>query len=114
MLNACLTRVSGNGVYRALDVLRLERHSLGPRVYLLGLRIHEVAVGLVMLSVLLLGSLVEMWEPGRVVDGVGVVGGWLVVKDWRDLFPSRRNTARWSLLLHRADRRRPARSSPRG
>ena len=31
-------------------------------------------------------------------------GTWLVVKDWRDLVPSQRNTARWSLLPHRPPR----------
>jgi hypothetical protein len=28
-----------------------------------------------------------------------------VAKDWRDLFPSRRNTAQWSLLPHRVPKR---------
>ena len=85
-------------------MLHLERHELGPRVYVAGLRIHEVGVGLVLLAVLLIGGLVELWEPGRTIDSAAVVGSWLVVKDWRDLFPSRRNTAAWRPLLHRVRR----------
>ena len=29
------------------------------------------------------------------------LGSWLVAKDWRDLFPSKRNTGSWGLLPHR-------------
>jgi hypothetical protein len=29
---------------------------------------------------------------------------WLIGKDWRDLFPSKRNTSAWSLLPHRMPR----------
>jgi hypothetical protein len=85
-------------------VLRLERHRLGPRVYICGLRIHEVALGLAVLAVLLVGGVAELWELTRRTEAAFVVGSWLVAKDWRDLFPSRRNTARWSLLLHRVPR----------
>lgn len=85
-------------------VLRLERHRLGPRVYVFGLRIHEVALGLGLLTVLLVGGVTELWELTRRTEAAAAVGSWLVAKDWRDLFPSRRNTARWSLLLHRVPR----------
>ena len=87
-------------------VLRLERHPLGPRVYVLGLRIHEVALGLAVLAVLLAGGLADRWEVTHAVEGVAVFGSWLVAKDWRDLFPSRRNTAAWGLLPHRVPTRR--------
>jgi hypothetical protein len=86
-------------------VLRLERHRLGPRVYLFGLRIHEVALGLGVLAVLLVGGVAELWELTRRTEVAAFAGSWLVAKDWRDLFPSRRNTARWSLLPHRVARR---------
>jgi len=85
-------------------VLRLERHPLGPRVYVLGLRIHEFALGFAVLAVLLAGGLTEAWDLTRRVDVVVGFGSWLVVKDWRDLFPSKRNTASWSLLPHRVRR----------
>lgn len=82
-------------------MLRLERHELGPRVYLFGLRIHEVALGLAVLAVLLAFGLTDHWELTKRFDAAALAGSWLVVKDWRDLFPSKRNTAAWSLLPHR-------------
>lgn len=85
-------------------VLRLERHRLGPRVYVLGLRIHEFALGFVVLGVLLAGGLAERWEVTHAVEAVTALGLWLVAKDWRDLVPSKRNTAAWSLLPHRVPR----------
>ena len=85
-------------------MLRLERHRLGPRVYVLGLRIHEFALGFAVLGVLLAGGLMERWELGHGTELATAFGSWLVVKDWRDLFPSRRNTAAWSFLPHRVPR----------
>ena len=85
-------------------VLRLERHRLGPRVYVLGLRVHEFALGFAVLAALLAGGLTETWELTRATVAVTGVGSWLVVKDWRDLIPSKRNTAAWSLLPHRVPR----------
>ena len=82
-------------------MLKLERHELGPRVYLLGQRIHEFALGFAILAVLFAFALTDHCELTRRVDAGLVFGSWLVVKDWRDLFPSKRNTASWSLLPHR-------------
>jgi len=85
-------------------VLRLERHRLGPRVYVLGLRIHEFALGFAVLAVLLGGGIVDVWDLTRRTEVATVFGSWLVAKDWRDLFPSKRNTAAWSLFPHRVPR----------
>jgi hypothetical protein len=85
-------------------VLHLERHRLGPRVYLCGLRIHEFALGLAVLAILLLGGVIDLWDLTRRTEAVGLFGTWLVGKDWRDLFPSKRNTASWGLLPHRVPR----------
>ncbi len=85
-------------------MLRLERHPLGPRVYICGLRIHEFALGLGVLAVLLLGGFTGLWELTRRTEVAALLGTWLVGKDWRDLFPSKRNTSAWSLLLHRVPR----------
>ena len=83
-------------------MLHIERHCLGPRVYVIGQRIHEVGIGLAMLGVLGSLLLVEVLSVHmRPVDAAGVVGTWLVAKDWRDLFPSKRNTAAWGWLAHR-------------
>ena len=85
-------------------MLRLERHPLGPRIYLCGLRIHEFALGLGVLAILLAGGFAELWELTRRTEVAGVLGVWLIGKDWRDLFRSKRNTASWSVLPHRVPR----------
>jgi hypothetical protein len=85
-------------------MLRLERHRLGPRVYLLGRRIHEFALGFAVIGVLLIGGWAELWDLTRRTESAALFGTWLVGKDWRDLFPSKRNTASWSLLPHRVPR----------
>jgi hypothetical protein len=85
-------------------VLKLERHDLGPRIYVLGQRVHECALGLGILAVLLVLGLTDHWELTRRFDAATALGSWLVIKDWRDLFPSKRNTASWSLLPHRVKR----------
>jgi hypothetical protein len=85
-------------------VLRLERHRLGPRVYVCGLRIHEFALGLGVLAILGVGGFAELWELTRRTEVATFVGTWLIGKDWRDLFPSKRNTAAWGLVLHRVPR----------
>jgi len=85
-------------------VLRVERHELGPRLYVLGLRIHEVALGFAILTVLLAFGGTDHWELTKRFDAATALGAWLVIKDWRDLFPSKRNTAAWSLLPHRVKR----------
>lgn len=85
-------------------MLRLERHHLGPRVYLCGLRIHEFALGFGVLAVLLVGGIAELWGLTHPTEVAASFGTWLIAKDWRDLFPSKRNTASWSLLPHRVPR----------
>ena len=86
-------------------MLRVEKHELGPRVYVLGQRIHEFVLGFAVLGLLLTMALSDHWELTKRFDAATVFGAWLVVKDWRDLFPSKRNTAAWSLLPHRARKR---------
>ena len=81
-------------------MLRIDRHRLGPRVYLLGARVHEWHLGAVLLLGLAVGALFH-----HVGDGVGtavavVAGIWLVLKDWRDLHPAHRDTTAWRLGLH--------------
>jgi hypothetical protein len=85
-------------------MVRIERHELGPRIYLLGRRVHEFALGFAVLALLLTFGLTDHWELTKRFDAALALGAWLVVKDWRDLFPSKRNTARWSLLPHRPPR----------
>jgi lysyl-tRNA synthetase class 2 len=81
-------------------VIRLERHELGPRVRVLGRRVHEWQLGV---GVACLGCALRL---AGVVDDAGAAllaaaASWLVVKDWHDLFPSRRDTASWRPVLHK-------------
>ena len=85
-------------------MLRLERHRLGPRVYFCGLRVHEFALGFGVLAVLLVGGVVELCDLTGRTELTSLFAVWLIGKDWRDLFPSKRDTASWSLLPHRVPR----------
>lgn len=83
------------------NIFRIEKHPLGPRCYLLGQRVHEVWLGIAILAALLGGAL-----AGKVDDGYGATLAvtaalWLIAKDWRDLFPAKRDTASWQLGVHR-------------
>jgi lysyl-tRNA synthetase class 2 len=81
-------------------VIRLERHQLGPRVRVLGRRVHEWQLGVAVAGLagaLRLTNVVD--TPGALL--LTIAACWLVIKDWHDLFPSRRDTASWRPLLHR-------------
>ena len=82
-------------------MLRLERHPFGPRVYVLRRRIHEYHLGLAILAVLAVGSLLHFVEIGLGTALATIAGLWLVVKDWRDVLPSKRDSATWQVGLHR-------------
>jgi lysyl-tRNA synthetase class 2 len=81
-------------------LLRIDRHRLGPRVYVLGARIHEWHLGAALLLALGLGAAFRDVDPGFATGAAVFVGIWLVAKDWRDLVPSQRDTADWRLGLH--------------
>jgi len=82
-------------------MLRLERHPFGPRVYVFRRRIHEYHLGLAVLAALSVGAFFDVVDPGLATTLAAVVGVWLVAKDWRDLVPSKRDSASWQLGLHR-------------
>jgi lysyl-tRNA synthetase, class II len=77
-------------------MLRVESHLHGPRVYVLGRRIHEWHLGIAVLVVVCVTAL--RWPEAVAGAGVGV---WLVVKDWRDVRPATRDTSAWRLGVHR-------------
>jgi hypothetical protein len=81
-------------------MLRLVRHPLGPRLYVLGARVHEWHLGVALLLGLAVGGLFDRVDDGTGTAGVLLAGFWLVAKDWRDLFPTRRDTAAWRLGFH--------------
>jgi lysyl-tRNA synthetase, class II len=91
----------GRAACADLVVIRLDRHRHGPRVYVLGRRVHEWQLGLGVLAFVLSGDVAGAWRlslgPGLAV----AAGSWLVLKDWRDLVPSKRDTSSWRLGLHR-------------
>jgi hypothetical protein len=83
------------------QVVRIERHRLGPRVHILGVRVHEWHLGAAILAALstALGSgLARVTITTTVAAAIGV---WLIAKDWRDIVRRQRDTAAWSLGLHR-------------
>ena len=82
------------------SILRVEQNALGPRVFVFGLRVHEVLVGGVLLAATGLIWL-EHLTTHTPVAALGLCGAWLVAKDWRDVFPSLRDTAGWRLGIHR-------------
>lgn len=86
---------------RRSRLVRIERHPLGPRIYLAGLRLHEWHLGLAILAGLAIGA-----AAGLVRDALPVVlavaaATWLIGKDWRDIFPRHRDTGAWRLGVHR-------------
>ncbi len=93
-------------------VFRIVNHRLGPRVYVLGARVHEWHLGAGVLLVLALGAAFDKVDPGLAPAVAVLLGLWLVAKDWRDLVPSQRDTASWRLGLH--GRAAPLRAVRRG
>jgi lysyl-tRNA synthetase class 2 len=81
-------------------LLRVERHELGPRLYVLGLRVHECQAGLVLAGAAVLTLLAGWPVPRLPVLGLLLVGLWMLWKDWRDLFPQLRDSAAWSAGMH--------------
>ena len=81
-------------------MLRIHRHRLGPRVYVLGCRVHEWQLGIAVAA-----AGVGLWAGGAIdIAGLAMVvavAAWLFVKDWRDLIPSQRDTCAWRLGVHR-------------
>jgi lysyl-tRNA synthetase class 2 len=90
-------------------VIKIERHELGPRLYVAGHRVHEWHGGAALLASVLaippLHGSIAGWT-------IALIGAWLLIKDWHDLFPSRRDTAAWRIGPHR--RPRPLRPARRG
>jgi len=81
-------------------MLRIDRHRLGPRVYVLGTRIHEWHLGVALLLGIAVGGLFDRVDDNLATGAAILAGLWLVAKDWRDLFPAHRDTAHWRLGLH--------------
>jgi lysyl-tRNA synthetase, class II len=95
---------------RKRRVLRVEHHALGPRVHVLGVRVHEWHLGAAVLAVALVLDLSDILTGGLTAYAIGLAGCWLVAKDWRDLTGAQRDTGAWRLGFHRPPSElRPAR-----
>ena len=81
-------------------MLRIERHPLGPRVYVFRARVHEWHLGVAVLVALGAAALLDHAGRSFGTLAVGTAGVLLIAKDWRDLVPSKRDTATWRLGLH--------------
>jgi lysyl-tRNA synthetase class 2 len=89
-----------------MTLVAVERHALGPRLHILGRRVHECHVGLALAGLAILSLLVHGAE--LLAMALVPLSAWLLVKDWRDLHPATRDTAAWSLGLHRRPDAPPA------
>jgi lysyl-tRNA synthetase class 2 len=85
----------------ASRLVRLERHPLGARLHVAGIRLHEWHLGGGILLALAAGAAFFRVQITFPTVLAAVAGAWLVLKDWHDLVPSRRDTAAWKLGLHR-------------
>lgn len=81
--------------------MRIDWTALGPRVYVLGRRIHEWQVGAATLAVLTAGAALGWWDLTTVTGTLALGGAWLLVKDWRDTIPALRDRSMWRLGIHR-------------
>jgi hypothetical protein len=68
-------------------VLRLERHPLGLRLYVFGMRLHEWHLGAAILVALVVGAAVGFVDLTLPTSLAALAGIWLVAKDWHDLVP---------------------------
>ncbi len=93
-------------------VLRVELHPLGPRVYVLGVRVHEWQLGLAVLALLAGLAASDVLTKGIGAYLVAFAGVWMIAKDWRDLTGQGRDRGAWRLGLHRPPR--PLRPARRG
>jgi lysyl-tRNA synthetase, class II len=79
----------------------MEHHEQGPRLFLLGLRVHEYQVGFLVLAAATAARALAWIGPGQLLYALVIAGAWLIAKDWRDITPHRRDTGSWSLWFHR-------------
>jgi len=75
-------------------------------VFIAGRRVHECHAGLVLLALALLVRLIHFGDervPTGVIAGVALLGAYMVIKDARDFVPRWRDTASWSMGIHRRE-----------
>jgi lysyl-tRNA synthetase, class II len=82
-------------------LFRIERHPLGPRIYLFGVRAHDWHLGALVFLGLAVGAALGHVHDSLPAALALVAGAWLVAKDWRDITRRRRDTTAWRIGLHR-------------
>src|SRR4051794_41903326 len=91
-----------------LRMLRLDRHPLGPRVYVLGTRVHEWHLGAAVLLALLVGALTDRLDPSLGRGDPALAGASLVAQESGRATPAQRDTDEWPPRLARPPRPPPA------
>jgi lysyl-tRNA synthetase class 2 len=87
-------------------VIRLERHEKGPRLFVAGRRLHECHAGVAVLGLAIVLHLLHFGDrqvPTGVVAMIAVLGAYMIIKDARDFVPRWRDTASWSVGIHRRE-----------
>jgi len=79
---------------------RVELHHYGPRVFILGRRIHEWHLGLALVAGTALGIVLGLWTFSWWSAGVLALGAWMLAKDARDILPHTRDTGTWRVGFH--------------
>jgi lysyl-tRNA synthetase class 2 len=82
-------------------MFRIERHPHGPRLFVLGRRVHEWHLGAALAAAVVTGWAAGAWSPSLWTLAVIAVAAWMIAKDWRDLTPRLRDTGAWRLGVHR-------------
>jgi len=82
-------------------LIRIERHKQGPRLFLLGVRIHEVHLGLAIVAATVLGARLGLWRYSSWTAAALALGAYMGIKDARDLLGRTRDTGAWRIGLHR-------------
>lgn len=85
-------------------LIDIRHHQLGPRVYVGGLRVHECWAGLFTIGLVASADASHHLPYPRLAAVAATIAVWMMIKDWPDFFPSRRDTYAWRVGLHRRGR----------
>jgi lysyl-tRNA synthetase, class II len=81
-------------------LVRVESHRYGPRLFVLGRRLHEWHLGSLLLLVVGLSVASEALSLSWWTGGLFAVGVWMLAKDARDILPHTRDTGTWRVGIH--------------
>src|SRR3954468_5943787 len=94
-------------------MLRIDRHRLGPGVYVLGARVHEWHLGAAVLVALAGALAFDRIEQRVTALAIASAGVWLVARTGRPSFPPAATPLRGGSACTRVRRRWPAWSASR-